>query len=296
MPQPSAVISVPTSADDSILSKRARSTLRILPLSGRIACVRRSRPCLAEPPAESPSTMKISDSAGSFSWQSASLPGRPAISSAPLRRVISRALRAASRARAASTILPTIARASCGCSSRNSCSLRADRGLDHALHLRGDQLVLGLRGELRVRQLHRQDRGQAFAHVVAGQSAILSFLPRQLLLDVVVQRARQRGAETGQVRAAVLLRNVVGVAEHALLVGVVPLQRDLDGDRPVLRAKPEHRFVHGRARAVQVLHEGLQAALRAANTSRLFARSSISSMRTPELRNDSSRRRLARMS
>src|SRR5437899_6296631 len=59
MPVPSAVISVPTSADDSILSKRALSTFRILPLSGRIACVRRSRPCLAEPPAESPSTMKI---------------------------------------------------------------------------------------------------------------------------------------------------------------------------------------------------------------------------------------------
>jgi hypothetical protein len=36
---------------------------------------------------------------GSFSWQSASLPGRPMPSSTPLRRVISRALRAASRAR-----------------------------------------------------------------------------------------------------------------------------------------------------------------------------------------------------
>jgi hypothetical protein len=57
-------------------SKRARSTLRILPLSGRIAWVLRLRPCLAEPPAESPSTMNSSDSAGSFSWQSASLPGQ----------------------------------------------------------------------------------------------------------------------------------------------------------------------------------------------------------------------------
>ena len=120
MPQPSAVISVPTSTDDSILSKRAFSTLRILPLSGRMAWVRRSRPCLAEPPAESPSTMKISDSAGSFSWQSASLPGRPAMSSALFRRVISRALRAATRARAASMILATMARASSGRSSRNS--------------------------------------------------------------------------------------------------------------------------------------------------------------------------------
>ena len=83
-------------------SKRARSTFRILPFSGRIAWNLRSRPCLAEPPALSPSTMKISHLAGSRSWQSASLPGRVETSSTPLRRVSSRALRAASRAAAAS--------------------------------------------------------------------------------------------------------------------------------------------------------------------------------------------------
>ena len=104
MPQPNAVISVPTSAEDIILSKRAFSTFKILPLSGRIAWFLRFRPCFAEPPAESPSTIYSSDFAGSFSWQSANLPGKPAISNAPLRRVISRALRAASRALAASTI------------------------------------------------------------------------------------------------------------------------------------------------------------------------------------------------
>jgi len=46
-------------------------------------------------------------------------------SSTPLRRVISRALRAASRALAASTILPQMIRASFGRSSRNSVSARA---------------------------------------------------------------------------------------------------------------------------------------------------------------------------
>ncbi len=40
------------------------STLRILPRSGRTACVLRSRPCLAEPPAESPSTTNSSASGG----------------------------------------------------------------------------------------------------------------------------------------------------------------------------------------------------------------------------------------
>ncbi|MNR06089.1 hypothetical protein D3C85_1221510 [compost metagenome] len=122
MPQPSAVIRVATSWLCSILSKRARSTFRILPFSGRMAWNLRSRPCLAEPPAESPSTRYSSDIAGSFSWQSASLPGRPRPSITPLRRVISRALRAASRARAASTILPMMILASPGFSIRKSFS------------------------------------------------------------------------------------------------------------------------------------------------------------------------------
>ena len=99
MPVPSAVISVPISAEPSILSKRARSTFRILPFSGRIAWIlARLRPCLAEPPAESPSTMNSSRLRRVRSWQSASLPGSDEMSSAPLRRVSSRALRAASRA------------------------------------------------------------------------------------------------------------------------------------------------------------------------------------------------------
>ncbi len=45
---------------------RAFSTLRILPRIGRIAWYCGLRPDLAEPPAESPSTMKISHFVGSF--------------------------------------------------------------------------------------------------------------------------------------------------------------------------------------------------------------------------------------
>src|SRR5712691_3168031 len=75
MPAPSAVISVPISWLPSILSKRARSTLRIFPRSGSTAWNARLRPCLAEPPALSPSTMKSSDFAGSRSWQSARFAG-----------------------------------------------------------------------------------------------------------------------------------------------------------------------------------------------------------------------------
>ncbi len=118
IPAPSAVISVRISAEASILSSRAFSTFRILPRSGRIAWSAGRGPCLAEPPAESPSTMKISEKAGSFSWQSASLPGSAPESSAPLRRTSSRALRAASRARADSTIFSTIRLPTRGFSSR----------------------------------------------------------------------------------------------------------------------------------------------------------------------------------
>ena len=125
MPVPRAVISVAISCDEISLSKRAFSTFRIFPLRGRIAWNLRSRPCLADPPAESPSTRYNSHSAGSFSWQSASFPGNPTPSSKPLRRVISRALRAASRARAASTILPVMTLASAGRSWRNSASRAA---------------------------------------------------------------------------------------------------------------------------------------------------------------------------
>src|SRR5512133_3242991 len=86
MPVPSAVISVPICSDESILSMRARSTLRIFPRNGSTAWNSRLRPCLALPPAESPSTMNSSDLAGSRSWQSASLPGSEATSRAPLAR------------------------------------------------------------------------------------------------------------------------------------------------------------------------------------------------------------------
>src|SRR5665647_2196291 len=74
MPVPKAVIRAWTSLLASARSRRARSTFRILPRIGRIAWVRGLRPRTAEPPAESPSTMKTSDSSALFDWQSRSLP------------------------------------------------------------------------------------------------------------------------------------------------------------------------------------------------------------------------------
>ena len=72
--------------------------LRILPRKGKIAWVCRSLPCFAEPPALSPSTRYISDSAGSRELQSANLPGKVVDSRTDLRRTRSRARLAASAA------------------------------------------------------------------------------------------------------------------------------------------------------------------------------------------------------
>ena len=125
MPQRSAEISVRISSNASILSTRAFSTLRILPLSGRMAWVSTSRPWVALPPAESPSTMNSSERRTSRVLQSRSLCGMEPDSSALLRRVSSRALRAASRAWAASTPFMVRRLASAGCSSShdsNACA------------------------------------------------------------------------------------------------------------------------------------------------------------------------------
>ena len=77
---------------------------------------------LAGPPALSPSTMKSSHRWESFDEQSASLPGIADDSSSDLRRVRSRAWRAATRALAAWLALATACRASVGCSSSQSAS------------------------------------------------------------------------------------------------------------------------------------------------------------------------------
>ena len=68
-----------------------------------MACVSRERAVLADPPAESPSTIKISHFSGSLLEQSANLPGRAMPSKAVLRLVKSLALRAAARALCAIT-------------------------------------------------------------------------------------------------------------------------------------------------------------------------------------------------
>ena len=123
IPVPREEMRVPISLELRTRSNRARSVLIIFPRRGRMAWVRLSRPCFADPPADSPSTRKSSEREGSFSWQSASFPGRFAMSRAPFLRVSSRAFLAASRAAAASITFLTMSFAGVGFSSSHSPSL-----------------------------------------------------------------------------------------------------------------------------------------------------------------------------
>ena len=91
------------------LFKAKPSEFRIFPRSGSTAWVLLLRPCLAEPPAESPSTMNSSDSSRSVDLQSASFPGklrRRCVTDFRFTSVA--ASREASRALADRTIRPTI--------------------------------------------------------------------------------------------------------------------------------------------------------------------------------------------
>ena len=226
MPVPSAVISAWISAFWSTLSMRDFSTLRILPRSGSTACVERSRPCLAEPPAESPSTMKISAISGSLTMQSASLPGRPMPPIADL-RAVSRALRAAARARDRVDGLADDLLGLLRVLLEELGELGVDHRLDEALHARVAELGLRLALELRVGQLGRDDGRQALADVLALEVLVL-LLQQARAARVAVDRPRQRRAEAGEVRAALVRVDVVGEREDRLLVGAVPLHRHLD--------------------------------------------------------------------
>ena len=131
--------------------------------------------------------------------------------------------------------------------------------LNGGLHLGGDQLVLGLAGELGIRHLHRNHRRQAFTGVVAGG---VGFFPLEeaFPVHVVIQRAGQGGTETRQMRAAVALGNVVGEAEDVLLVGVIPLHGHFHGDA-VFPVELEVEYLIERGLApVEVGDEGTETA------------------------------------
>ena len=135
-----------------------------------------------------------------------------------------------------------------------------DDALDDALDFGVAELRLGLALELRLRNLDRDDGRHAFADVVAADA--LGELFREVVLRrVVVDRARQRRAEPGEVRAAFGRVDVVREGVGRLGVAVVPLQRDFDDDVVALAGHDDRLLVDGRLVLVQELDELADAAL-----------------------------------
>ena len=100
--------------------------------------------------------------------------------------------------------------------------LIADDAFDDGAHLRRHQLVLGLGGKLGVRHLHREDTGQTFPRVITRKRHLF-LLGDAGLGSKGVDGAGQRPAEPGKMGAAITLGDVVGEAQHGLVIAVGPL-------------------------------------------------------------------------
>ena len=138
--------------------------------------------------------------------------------------------------------------------------LVAHQAFERLAHLGADELVLGLAAELRIGQLHRDDRGQPFAHVLAGQRNLLA-LQHAGLLGIIVDRASERRAESRHVGAAVALRDVVGERQDVLVIAVVPFERDVDADPVAHRRNGDGLGEQGALGAIEPFYESGDPAL-----------------------------------
>ena len=199
--------------------------------------------------------MKSSQRAGSRSWQSASLPGRPrGIERGLAARQLASLAGGFAGARGVDALADDFSRDR-GVLVEIFAELFVDERFDEALDV-AIELALRLAFELRLRQLHGNDGDEAFADVVAiDRDFVLLLLQHAEGIRVVVDRARERGAEAGKVRAAVDRVDRVGEGENIFGVAVVVLQRDFDIHLLALAFHVDGRIVQRALAAIQVLHE-----------------------------------------
>jgi hypothetical protein len=134
-----------------------------------------------------------------------------------------------------------------------------DGGFDHALHFTVAQLGLGLTLELRIADLHADDRREPFADIVSGEGFRL-FLQQIVGVGVRVDGAGQRGLEADQMGAAFLRVDVVREGKQVFRVAVVVLERNLQNHFGLFDLHVD-RLVQRGFRFVQMLDEGNDAAL-----------------------------------
>ena len=167
MPAPIAAISDWISVLATTLSIDARSTLRILPRNGRIACVFGSRASRAEPPAESPSTMNSSVVVAVARRAVGELVGHAdaverGLAAGQLARLLRRAAGPRRVRRLGDDRLGRVR-----VLLEPAPEVLVRRALDERADLGVAELGLGLPLELRIGEPHRDDRGEPLAHVVA---------------------------------------------------------------------------------------------------------------------------------
>ena len=206
------------------------SLLMILPRSGRIAWKLRSRPCLAEPPAESPSTMKSSQRSGSRELAVGELPRQAAARQGALAAHLARLARGLAGAGGGDRLvhdLPRVGRVLL----EELGELRVHGRLDETARSAGCRAwpSSGPRtaGSCSLTEITAASPSRTSSPSRFSSFSLSSALSRAYLLSV----ARQRGAEPLHVRAALDRVDVVGEREHRLLVRGVPLHRHLDRSR-----------------------------------------------------------------
>src|SRR5690348_2396864 len=118
------------------------------------------------------------------------------------------------------------------------------------------EFSFGLAFELRLRQLHGNDGDQAFANIVAGDgNFVLLLFEHAVGARVIVDGARERGAEAGKMRAAVNGVDGVGKAKNIFRVAVVVLQRDFHFDSVALAFDVNGGIVEDGFAAIEMLDE-----------------------------------------
>ena len=173
-----------------------------------------------------------------------------------MRRIFSRARRAASRARER---LFDDRAADGGVLLQKLRQAVKDDRVDERAHLGVAELGLRLPLELGVGELDGDDRRQTLTAVLAGDAVAL--LEDAALLAVGVERAGERGLEAGLVHTALRRVDVVGKGHDDLVIAVVILQRDLAHGVAALAGHIDGLGVQRGLVAVDEVHELADAAL-----------------------------------